>query len=575
MFDALMTRAVAAELTEKLTGGRVQAVLSLSDLSLGLEVYAHRLRSYVLASADATTNSVHLVSQKLRSSGEPPSPFILLLKKHAEGAFINRVEAVPRERILRIEFDHSELGISILVAELMGRLSNLIMIDGGGVILDAIKRISPGMSRLRSIQPKSEYLAPPAQDKADPLDLSPELLARALERAAGEPLWQVLVKAVAATSPLLGRELAFRVGGRADVEADPKFAKALTAEFSQVWGALPEPTLAFAGDEPVAIAPFPLMHLERTEKFNSMSEALEKFYGSVAPYQPPKEPLRKSIEASRARVERKCNSLRRQIITQAEMERLRTSGELVLAYASNIKKGQKTLTAEMTSGMPLQIKLDPDRTPIENAQSYFSQYRRAKDAAAAVPGRLEEAEADLAYADQILADLEEAENREEIDAVVAEARAAKLIPAGDGNRGRRGRTAHIPAASVPRDYVSPDGFRILVGRNARQNDLVTFRMASSQDMWLHARNAAGAHVVIVTGGRQVPASTVDYAASLAAFHSQAREQLWVDVAVASRANVRRVAGRAARPGLVTVQGERLVRARPREGDRSDRDQEGE
>ncbi len=556
MFDALAARAVAAELNDKILRGRVQAVLSLDDLTIGFEIYAHRARHYLLVSADPAKGRVHLVSEKLHSSGETPAPFFLLLKKYADGAFVNLVEAVPHERILSIEFDHAEYGITTLVAEIIGRLSNLILLDAASVVIEAIKRVTPAMSRVRTVEPRAHYLPPPPQEKVDPLGLTSEQLVRILGEARGDPVWQVLVRTVRGTSPLLARELAFRATGNSDALSDAVLALSLQAELVNVWRAPPWPTLAYEADRPRAVAAFALTHLPQGVHLDSMSEALEKFFGAVGPYEAVKEPLRRQLEAARVRLERKREALRRELLSQMQIERLKVSGELILAYAADIAPGQRSLSAEMVEGQPLQIKLDPALTPVENAQRYFSEYRRAKDATAAVPARLEEAEADLAFAEQVLEDLTTAETRGEIDAVVAEAVEAGLT----GKERRKGTPP--PAPTQPRVYVSPDGFQVLVGRNARQNETITFERAGAEDWWVHARGVAGAHVVILANGREVPETTLEVAASLAAFYSKGRGERWVDVAVAPRKNVRRVSGRAARPGLVTVRGERIMRVRP-------------
>ncbi len=555
MFDALTARAVAAELQEKIARGRVQAVVSLDELTLGFEIYAQHARHYLLASADPTTSRIQLVVEKLRSSGAPPTTFTLLLKKYADGAFVNRIEAVPYERILRLEFDHAEYGVATFVAEVMGRLSNLILLDATGTVLDAVKRVTPAMSRARAVLPKEKYVPPPPQAKIAPLMLSTPEFARILEQARGEPLWQTLVRTVAGTSPVLARELAFRVSGDAEAEANPAWAESLRAALFEIWRTPAEPTIAYEGEQPVAVAAFALTHWPKKEHLDSMSAALEKYFGAVESYAAVKEPMRRRLAEGRERLARKVGALRREIISEAELERYKTSGELILAYQYQVKPGQKVLRAERLEGEPLQIKLDPNLTPIENAQKYFAEYRHAKDAAATVPARLQEAEADLEFADEVLEDLEMAETRGEIDAVLSEAREAGLMAEARGPK---------PSAtpSQPRVFTSPDGFQILVGRNARQNDEVTFVRAGAEDIWLHARGVAGAHVVILGQGREVPESTIEFAAGLAAYYSKGREDTRVDVVVVSRKNVRHVAGRAARPGLVTVRGERTVRVRP-------------
>ncbi len=559
MFDALTARAIAAELNETIARGRVQAAILLDEVSVGFEIYAQHTRHYLLASADPNASRIHLVSTKLRAATLAPTPFYLLLRKYTNNAFVNHVSTLPRERIVQIEFDHAEFGISTLVAEVMGRQANLILLDAGGEVLDAVKRISPAKSRVRTVQPKEKYAPPPPQEKADPLSLTADHLARML--APGELLWQTLVQNVAGTSPLLARELAFRVTGRVDATADPRIAEAMRARLAEIWNATAEPTLAYEGTEPSAVAAFALSHLPSTERFSSTSRALEKFFGAVESYESVKAPLRDQLQAARAKLERKRGSLQRELVSAEQIERLKTSGELILAYSSEIARGQKILNAEMIAGQPFEIKLDPKLRAVENAQRYFAEYRRAQAAAAQLPPRLEEVEADLAFADQVLADLGAAESRADIEGVVAEAREARLVRDSSTRK-----PAHTPALTAPRLFDSPDGFQVLVGRNARQNEQVTFERAAAEDLWLHARGAAGAHVVILTKGAPVPESTVEFAASLAAFYSQSRGEAHVDVIVVPRKNVRRVSGRAARPGLVTVRDERVVRVRPRNQD---------
>ncbi|MBI3536555.1 MAG: DUF814 domain-containing protein, partial [Chloroflexi bacterium] len=197
------------------------------------------------------------------------------------------------------------------------------------------------------------------------------------------------------------------------------------------------------------------------------------------------------------------------------------------------------------------IRLDPKFSAVENAQKYFAEYKRLKVAAARVPALLARANADLEYAEQMLNDLELAENRAEIDAVMHAARAAGLV-----NQTRR--VPKIPArVSAPREIKSRDGFTILIGKNARQNEDITFNHARPNDLWLHARGVAGAHVVIRGAGKEIPLSTIKEAAQLAAQNSQARNESRVDVIVTEKKNVRRVRG--GKPGMVTVREERVVR----------------
>ncbi|HEX7594266.1 MAG TPA: NFACT RNA binding domain-containing protein [Anaerolineae bacterium] len=549
MFDAVALAAVADELNEKILHGRVQEIVQLDARSFSFEIYAQQARQYLFVTTRPDDARVHLVAQKMRGSGESSSSFLSLLRKYAEGAFVDSIAPLPHERVLKIQFDHAVEGVSTLVIETIGKYSNLILVDAGGSVIDALKRIPSAISRARVVLPKHPYAPPPAQNKLSPAQIDVTDLARVLADAQrrGAPLWQTLVKSVAGVSPLFAREIAFRVARNDNAPADPARAGEILATLAQLSHAPWQPSVAFEENEPAAFAPYALTHFADTRAFDSISAAIEAFYGAPDSYAAAKEPLREQIGAARDRLARKCDALAQEQTQPAEIERLKASGEMILAYASQIAAEQKILLAETAAGV-LKIPLDPQLSAVENAQKYFKDYHRAKDAAARVPALLAAAKAELEYAEQMLNDLELAESRAEIDAVILAAREAGLI------------TAAKPRAKVqasePRAFQSRDGFTILVGKNARQNEEITFRRAKPDDLWLHARNVAGAHVVIVGAGRAVPDSTVQEAAALAAQSSQARGDPRVDIIVTPRRNVHRVRG--GRTGMVSVRESRTI-----------------
>ncbi len=558
MIDALTVRALGAELNETILRGRAQNVYSLAPQVIGLEIYANHARHYLLASAEPTRARLLLVSERMRRAPTPLPPFLLLLKKYTVGAFVNRIEVVPRERILHIEFDHHEHGISTLVVELLGNRANLILLDAGGIMLDAIRRLPPSPNRARALEPHAFYRPPPSQDQADPLAVTVAELHSLLVRAPGETLAERLVETIAGTSPLFARELVYRVTGAANTAFESTLMPKLHAELTRVWRSPAEPCLAWDQDQPIQVAAYALTHLTyaRLEMLSSMSAALEKFYGAEESYEAVKAPLRAQLMASLEKLKRMRGSLQRELVTTDEIEDLKLKGEMILGYQSMLQAGQTLLHAPVNDTLTLDIALDPQLTPIENANRYFAEYKRARDAQARVPARLAAVENDIAFAEQVINDLDSAESRAEIDQVLEEARAADLIPTKT-----RPKSGSAPR-SEPRQFTSPDGFQILVGRNARQNDTLTFERAKPEDLWLHARGRAGSHAVILSNGAVVPETTLEYAASLAAYYSQAREESAVDVIVTPRRNVHRVSGAAARPGLVTVREERVLRVRP-------------
>jgi predicted ribosome quality control (RQC) complex YloA/Tae2 family protein len=319
--------------------------------------------------------------------------------------------------------------------------------------------------------------------------------------------------------------------------------------FDEIWQGSITPTVAYEDDEPIAVASYPLTQFPTTRVFDSMSAALETFYGAPESYAGAKEPLREAITTARDKLIRQRDALTRALDDASAAELLKTRGEMILAYASTIQPGQTELVAQVAEGQSLRIPLDPHLSPVANAQKCFSDYRKAQSAAEGLPARLEQVNLPIAYADQLLADVDLAETRADLDAVAQEIRQVGWL------KDERKPHAKI-RASAPREFTSRAGFTILVGRNARQNDAVTFHRAQADDWWLHARHAAGAHVVILAGGREVDDETLDYAAALAAFYSQARDDTRVEVILTQRKNVRRVKG--APPGLVTVRNEQTL-----------------
>lgn len=546
MFDAVTLAAVAAELNQTILHGRVQAIFQLDAHAFGLEIYAHHARHSLYLSAHPTQARVHLVTQKLRGSGLTPTPLLLLLRKYAENAFIRAITPCAHERILHIQFDHARAGISTLVIETIGKYSNIILLDADSVVLDALKRVDATINRARVTLPRRAYAPPPPQAKIHPANLDPADLARILAANPRTLLRQTLVSSIASVSPLLAREIAFRITGDCDALNDPRRAAEIVATFHALTRAPWQPCVAFEDAEPAACAPYPLTHLPH-QSFDSISRAIETFYGTPESYAAVKEPLRAQLADARNRLARKRDALADALPRAEDVERLRLSGEMILAHAHEIVRGQEILTAEI-GARRLEIPLNPNLSVVENAQKFFKEYHRQKDARARVPTLLADANAQVEYVEQMLNDLELAENRAELDAVIADAHAAGLLPT-------KRRAPRAPSA--PRQFTSRDGFTILVGRHARQNDELTFRRARADDVWLHARNVAGAHVLIIRAGGEIPQTTIEDAARLAARYSAARAETNVDVIVAPRKNVRRRRG--ALPGFVTVRDERIVR----------------
>ncbi|MGD2205561.1 MAG: NFACT RNA binding domain-containing protein [Anaerolineae bacterium] len=567
-FDALTMACVADELRTTLLGGRVQQVLLPDKLAVGIEIYAHRQRRYLLASAHTKLGRLTLASKKLRRGVEKQTGLLLLLRKYVRGAILSAIEQPPFERILHLKFDHVEWGCTELIIEVMGRHSNIILVDPGHHVMDAVKRVTPEMSRVRPILPNQPYSPPPPQDKLPPSELTEyrlrQILASAQEKT---PVWRALVRGLQGMSPLLAREIAFRALGQpqAQVTQVERITPLLTT-IGELLSPLDDgqwqPTVVLEDDQPAVYGPYPVTHRGEPQPVPSISQAIEAYTAAVAtasPYAAAKRSVQGALTDARARLQRRRDALERALPQSGKADRWRQWGEWILAYAHTVTPGQTELVADTGTGESLHIPLDPAKSAVDNAQDCFARYRKVQRAAEEIPVELKKVDLALSDLEQLETDLALATNRPEIDAVRSTLSERGYIQAKKDKRPR-------PAHSTPLSLTSPDGFRILVGRNSRQNDEVTFQRAQRHDWWFHVRGAPGAHVIVRAGGQELPPDTIRRAAELAAFFSQLQDEIDVLVDYTERRHVRRIPGAA--PGLVTYEQEETIRVAPRGPDQS-------
>ncbi|HMA33813.1 MAG TPA: NFACT RNA binding domain-containing protein [Chloroflexia bacterium] len=631
-FDALTIAAARDELRASLLPGRVQQVRAVGPLAISLEIYGAHRRRYLLLSAHAEYARAHLLAAAPTRDPAIHSPLLLLLRKYLRGAILQTIEQPQFERVLDLGFtkvlpvqkhgpptldeleaeDEGEDDLPLddrraeippgfalyethLVAEIMGRHSNLVLVGADGLVLDAVKHIPASINRYRTTLPHQPYVPPPPQRKLDFLGLGERSFAGELGELDPQAfLWQTLVARFRAVSPLLAREAVYRATGSADTrvaaaEVPPLYA-ALTAILGLARSAAWQPSLAWEpGAERVALAfaPYPLQHLAAggavLEAAASISAAADAFYTAVEAvggHTQLKTAVRAELGALRHRLERRRSALQAELDRAVGFEQERHKGELILAYMYGLAPGQTRLEIPEEN---LVILLDPRRTPLEQAQAMFREYQRARAAVEGVPARLAAVELGLRYLDELATHLDLAEDHDTIQLLRGELAAlpdeigthvaapaapppARRPPARPHGARRKPAPATPAApresrlATTPAKVVSQDGFTLFYGRSARQNDALTFGLARPDDLWLHARNVPGAHVLIRTDQRPVPESTLAEAARLAARHSQARDDTAVDVILTEKRHVRRVAG--APPGLVTVSHERVLRVRP-------------
>jgi predicted ribosome quality control (RQC) complex YloA/Tae2 family protein len=579
-FDALTVAAVADELQHALVGGRIQQVLLPTPTSVALEVYGNGRRHYLYASADPRTARVHLLHTKPTRGVETQPPLLLLLRKYVRNGIIKSVEqpALERSVVLSIlkrppprkeDRDDDDVDVELcseLIIEVLGQRANIVLVDDNNLILDAVKRV-PGADRRRAILPREPYIAPPRQGKRfDPRVATAADMA-VLANGAERDLAKAIVGAFAGVSPQQAREAIVRATGQltTPVTSDLPWA-ALADALRGVW-AERSPSLAYEDDIAVAFAPYRMQQYADVRPVDSISTALEAYYAAtqkITSHAQRRDALRQRLQDVRDRLQHQHDALSRELAKAEALDRLRWEGEMIFGFLHEIGPGQTELVVENQT-----IKLNPEKTPVENAQARFRDYDKAKGALAGVPERLAETDAQLHYVDDTLALLQFAERYEEIAAIEREVQEQGLLRADSGKKAARGPRA------APLRLLSSDGVPIYVGRSAGQNEEATFRIAQSHDLWLHAREVPGAHVII-KAERAVPERTLHEAAGLAAYFSALRNSTSVDVIITERRHVRKVVG--GPPGLVTYRNERVVRATPlrpdqlRDDGRATRDQ---
>ena len=585
-FDALTLAAVTEELRETILGGRIQRVLLTGPLSIGLEVYAHGRRHQLIASAHPQLARVHLMRTRLSRGVEQPTPLLLLMRKYLLGGRIEAIEQPLFERMLLLsivkafdirnsdEQDVDEVPLddveeppelswsspqllhTTLVIEPQDRRSNIILVDADNRILDSIKRVTPRMSS-RIVLPRHSYAPPPPLERRDPTRATAAEITDLAETGATD-LGRALVATYRAISPQIAREVIFRALGREQAKLNELLpAYTIAARLRELFTMPPAPCLVIDQGVPSAYAPYTLTHLAGVQAVAGMSDALEQFYAAreaLTEHRQRRDALEQQLDATRTRIRRQHEQIAAELARAAELDQVRWEGEMIFAFMHSLQPGQSSLNIEGQT-----ISLDPHRSPVEQAQERFRRYEKAKSAQAGLPERLAAIEMRLDGLTELSSMLRLSESYDQIEQIAVEAEELGYLNEHPDPKLAR-RKAHRAKLS-PLQLVSSDGWVVVIGRSARQNEEVTFRIARPDDLWLHARNIPGAHVIIRSGGREPPAATLAEAAGLAAYFCQAREDAAVEIDICRRALVRKRPG--APPGLVTYQAERTMRAAPR------------
>jgi predicted ribosome quality control (RQC) complex YloA/Tae2 family protein len=570
-FDVFTMAAMQDELNATVVGSRVDKVIQPSDLSVALKLYGRGHTHWMLASADATSSRVYLTQQKLAKGFETPSPFIMLLRKYCIGARLDSVCQVHLERVLMLEFASLDGPPVTLVVEIMGNRSNVILKAEDGTILGALKLIGPHQSRIRRIVPHALYELPPPQTRAaafgdglpklDPLeDHDLDELKRRLSLA-GEAIKikDALIGLLLGCSPAIAGDIASRAGVSAAAALGDISPEALARATSQQYALIPahgwKPIVVARDDRPVDFRAYDEPVIPDSVPAARMSEAIDQVSmgrESTDALKSIRERVRRGMSRRKSEIEGRIASLSDGLAASARASQLREAGEMILGYQYSLQPGAAKLEIPELS---FTADLDPAEGPVENAERYFKRYRKARDAGKKIPELLAAAKLDLAFIEELEMYVDLAQSTADLTRVEAEF-AARF-------GGRKSQKKRQAGTGQPLMVTLPSGEVVIIGRSARQNEEVTFKLAGRSDLWLHVRGMPGSHVILRGASSQAnraESEALEAAASLAAHFSKARTEIQADVDVTRVRDVHRRPGGA--PGQVTYRNERTVRVKP-------------
>lgn len=553
--DGLSLYSAMNELNKRLAGGKIDKIQQTDKEELFLMVRSLGQTYRLLINASAADNRVQLTELKKQAPSEAPM-FCMLLRKRIAGGKIVRFEQERLDRVLKISIetynDLGDLSVFALYCELMGKHSNIILVNEKGVIVDAIKHVGLGMSSVRFVMPGLEYSAPPAQDKQDPSKASADDFSMAMCMV-GMSIAKALSNAFFGLSPAVAAQLVARYTDKTECtqlsEAErEELAERLAAFYADMaQGKEKASAVLNALGETEAVYPFAISG-SGIKLYDSIGEALDSLYINSDRREWAKRhgaSARKVLQNNIERCEKKLALYADALNSGEQMEKCRLYGELLTANLHSLKSGTDTAAVDNYYADPVEriaIPLDRQLTPGENAQRYYKKYQKLKAARDMAIVQREQTLSELNYLEGQLDNLTKCTAENELSELIEELKEQGYI-----KRDKGGKKKMKLAASKPMHFVSSTGADIYVGKNNRQNDELTLRFASPNDIWMHAKNIPGSHV-IVKGASEQDTATMTEAALLAAYYSRARGSENVAVDYTPRKYVKKPAG--AKPGMV-------------------------
>ncbi|MBR1743179.1 MAG: NFACT family protein [Lachnospiraceae bacterium] len=571
-FDGIAIAHLVYEMQEKLIGARITKIAQTESDKLLLTIKnsfskedggTRRTVERLVISVNPSLPLFYLTEDNETSPMQAPT-FCMVLRKHLNNCKIAGIHQIGLERVIRFDLEHlNEMGDFCekrLYIELMGKHSNIIFCDETDTVIDSIKHISALVSSVREVLPGKPYFIPNTMNKSDPLTVTKEEFLSIL-KAKPQPLDKALYRSFTGISGVVANELLYRtrlsgLSGTGELtEAD---AFLLYEEFEKMMTAVKEHDfqahIIYQENVPVEFSSFLLTEYRNApdyqiKLYESPSKMLYDYYHTKEIYgriHQKSSDLRRITQTLLERSVKKYDLQLKQLKDTEKREKYKVYGELLTTYGYDIKEGEKKFTCEnYYTGEEITIPLDGEKNGVENAKRYFEKYQKLKRTFEALTVQTRETNEEIEHLSSISNALDIATSEEDLGMIRRELSEAGYIKKQTSGKKKKGGNS---GKSKPFHYISSDGFHIYVGKNNYQNDELTFKLATGNDWWFHAKKMAGSHVIVKTEGKELPDKTFEEAARLAAYYSKAREQEKAEIDYIQKKHIKKPNG--AKPGFV-------------------------
>ena len=558
-FDGITIANMVKEFQDTIVGGKINKIDQPEADELLITIKNNKIQYRLLISASASLPLIYFTDKNKISPLTAPN-FCMLLRKHIGSGKILSVTQPDMERAIEFKIEHlNELGdlcYKTLVVEIMGKHSNIIFLNEERMILDSIKHISGNVSSVREVLPGRDYFLPKTQEKYNPLTITEEeFFSFVCEKTT--TLAKALYTSLTGISPCIAEEICYRAsldGSQPAKSLDGPAKEHLFHTFARVMEDVKEgnfqPNIVYnEKEEPVEYAALPLTKYGNApvKKFSSMSQVLEQYYAHkdhITRIRQKSSDLRRIVQTALERNRKKLDLQSKQMKDTQKMNKYKVYGELINTYGYNLEEGCKSFKAlNYYTNEEITIPLDPTMSPQENAKKYFDRYNKLKRTAQALEEQLKDTQEEIQHLESIGTALDIALQENDLSQIKDE-----LTEYGYIKKHYSGKRKKAMAKSKPLHYISSDGYHIYVGKNNYQNDELTFKFATGNDWWFHAKKMAGSHVIVKSNNEELPDRTFEEAGRLAAYYSSGRTAPKVEIDYIQKKHVKKPNG--AKPGFV-------------------------